>query len=243
MKCMPSCCYGAGWRMLKPWRRWRMNLPCSRTMNIKAITMKSPVSFITIVISAIVVALLATACNKHDAEGKPDDVDYYTCTMHPSVRSQDPKGKCPICSMDLVPVMKKVASSGKPDDVDYYTCTMHPSVKSQDPKAKCPICSMDLVPVMKRGAAGMTTNTAALMSGEEKPSEFTVPVERQQQIGVTFATIEKRPFIHTVRAVGMVTYDKERHWDYVARVEGYVQKLFVFSRGELVQKNEPLLTI
>jgi Cu(I)/Ag(I) efflux system membrane fusion protein len=41
----------------------------------------------------------------------------------------------------------------------------------------------------------------------------------------------------------MVAYDKERHWDYVARVEGYVQKLFVFSRGELVQKNAPLLTI
>src|SRR5665213_24912 len=138
---------------------------------------------------------------------------------------------------------KKNDTASKPDDVDYYTCTMHPSVRSQDPKAKCPICSMDLVPVMKKGAAGMTTNTAALMSGEEKPSEFTVPVERQQQIGVTFATIEKQPFIHTVRAVGMVTYDKERHWDYVARVEGYVQKLFVFSRGELVQKNEPLLTI
>jgi Cu(I)/Ag(I) efflux system membrane fusion protein len=96
---------------------------------------------------------------------------------------------------------------------------------------------------MKKGAAGMTTNTGSLMSDEEKPSEFTVPVERQQQIGVTFATIEKRPFMHTVRAVGMVAYDKERHWDYVARVEGYVQKLFVFSRGELVQKNEPLLTI
>jgi len=60
-------------------------------MNIKAITMKNPVSFITVVISIVVAALFATACNKHGAEGKPDDVDYYTCTMHPSVRSQDPK--------------------------------------------------------------------------------------------------------------------------------------------------------
>ena len=46
-------------------------------------------------------------CVKKDASGKPSNVDYYTCTMHPSVKSQDPKGKCPICSMDLVPVMKK----------------------------------------------------------------------------------------------------------------------------------------
>src|SRR6266571_9105572 len=45
-------------------------------------------------------------CAKKGGSGKPSNVDYYTCTMHPSVKSQDPNGKCPICSMDLVPVMK-----------------------------------------------------------------------------------------------------------------------------------------
>jgi RND family efflux transporter MFP subunit len=222
-----------------------------------------PLNFWVAALATIVLLVGAVSCKKNDTASKPDDVDYYTCTMHPSVKSQDPKAKCPICSMDLVPVMKKGAANpnantavapatmsgnekpgeAKSDDVDYYTCTMHPSVKSHDPKAKCPICGMDLVPVMKKGATGMTTNNAPVMGAEEKPSEFSVPVERQQQIGVTYATIEKQPFIHTVRAVGMVTYDKERHWDYVARVEGYVQKLFVFSRGELVQKDKALLTI
>jgi Cu(I)/Ag(I) efflux system membrane fusion protein len=80
-------------------------------------------------------------------------------------------------------------------------------------------------------------------TGDDKPSEFSVPVERQQQIGVTFAAIEKRSFTNSIRAVGMVAYDKQRHWDYVARVEGYVKKLFVFSRGELVEKDAPILTI
>jgi Cu(I)/Ag(I) efflux system membrane fusion protein len=105
---------------------------------------------------------------------------------------------------------------------------------------------MDLVPVMKRGAAGADTTNAtmpATLSGEEKPGEFMVPVERQQQIGVTYATVEKHPFTNAVRAVGMVAYDKQRHWDYVTRVEGYVKELFVFSRGELVEKDAPLLTI
>ena len=51
------------------------------------------------------------SCKKDGIATKPDDVDYYTCTMHPSVRSQDPHGKCPICSMDLVPVMKKSAGA------------------------------------------------------------------------------------------------------------------------------------
>src|SRR5439155_16026630 len=46
-----------------------------------------------------------------------------------------------------------------------------------------------------------------------------------------------------LRASGIVAYDKQRHWDYVARVEGYIQKLFVFSRGKLVEKDDPLLTL
>jgi len=41
----------------------------------------------------------------------------------------------------------------------------------------------------------------------------------------------------------VVAYDKQRRWDYVARIEGYVQKLFVFSRGEPVEKDSPILTI
>src|SRR5436853_7875865 len=96
----------------------------------------------------------------------------------------------------------KKGASGKPADVDYYTCTVHPSVKSQDPKAKCPICGMDLVPVMKknvgvseRGSVQGSSNAATLhaphpnetnappASRSDAPTEFTVPVERQQQIG------------------------------------------------------------
>jgi Cu(I)/Ag(I) efflux system membrane fusion protein len=40
-----------------------------------------------------------------------------------------------------------------------------------------------------------------------------------------------------------VAADEERHWGYVSRVEGYVKQLFVFSRGELVEKDAPLLTL
>jgi membrane fusion protein, copper/silver efflux system len=160
------------------------------------------------------VSLFIAACSKNDGAsgGKPSDVAYYTCTMHPSVKSQDPHGKCPICSMDLVPVMKKEAA-------------------------------MQMPSTNETGQAGMTTMPSSNSEAVEKPTEFMVPVERQQQIGVTYGTVEKRPFTHTVRVVGTVAYDKQRHWDYVARVEGYVKQLSVFSRGELVEKNAPLLTI
>jgi Cu(I)/Ag(I) efflux system membrane fusion protein len=127
----------------------------------------------------------------------------------------------------------KAPSNANPD-VDYWTCTMHPSVHSKDP-GKCPICSMDLVPVMKKGA----------MAAEAKHSgstEFTVPVERQQQIGVSYATVETRSLSRSVRAVGIVEPDKKKSWSFVARTDGYVQQLFVASPGELVEKGAPLLS-
>ena len=95
---------------------------------------------------------------------------------------------------------KKGEAESKPADVDYYTCAMHPSVRSQDPHGKCPICSMDLVPVKKNTAPGDQTERDCPARRKcleaEQPSEFTVPVGRQQQIGVTFGKVEIRRFHH-----------------------------------------------
>src|SRR5213078_2469729 len=144
----------------------------------------------------------------------------------------------------------KKGASGKPSNVDYYTCTMHPSVKSQEPNDKCPICGMDLVPVLKK-SGGETKPEASPQMGETKSgemqgaqtSEFVVPVERQQQIGVTYAAVHRKPLRHTIRSVGMVVPDKGRNWHFVSRVDGYVQKLDVKSPGEIVEKDAPLLSI
>jgi Cu(I)/Ag(I) efflux system membrane fusion protein len=42
----------------------------------------------------------------------PDAIHHWTCPMHPSVKSKDP-GKCPICSMELVPVLNREMQSGE----------------------------------------------------------------------------------------------------------------------------------
>jgi Cu(I)/Ag(I) efflux system membrane fusion protein len=39
------------------------------------------------------------------------DIAYYTCSMHTSVRSDRP-GKCPLCSMNLVPVTRQESTTG-----------------------------------------------------------------------------------------------------------------------------------
>src|SRR5260370_29598855 len=62
-------------------------------------------------ILVLVVIVGISSCTKQGGTTVADsNVDYYTCTMHPSVHSKTP-GKCPICSMDLVPVLKKVANA------------------------------------------------------------------------------------------------------------------------------------
>ncbi len=73
--------------------------------------------------------------------------------------------------------------------------------------------------------------------------EFVVPAERQQQIGVSYATVKRAPLHHTIRAVGTVEPDLQKHWAFVARVDGYVKELFVPSAGQLVEKDAPLISI
>jgi len=51
----------------------------------------------------------AAPLHEHDLEpvkNAEGEVEYWTCTMHPSVKMAGP-GKCPICAMDLVPVREE----------------------------------------------------------------------------------------------------------------------------------------
>src|SRR5438046_8977210 len=134
------------------------------------------------------VALLFSAatggCVKRGASGKPSNVDYWTCTMHPSVHSKDP-GKCPICSMDLVPVMKKEGGEATPQP-------QGDEIKGGEKKA--PSGEM-------QGMPGMPGMKEGEMKGVEKPSEFVVPVEREQQHGVRYAKVERKTLGPTHREV------------------------------------------
>src|SRR6266702_1791833 len=179
---------------------------------------------VLIAVSALLLG--ATSCSKEGATRKPNNVDYYTCTMHPSVHSKDP-GKCPICSMDLVPVMKKEGGEATPQ-------AQAQGMKGGEKKAASgEMQGMPGMPGMKEGE----------MKGVEKPSEFVVPVERQQQIDVRYAKVERKPLRHGIRAVGLIVPDKTRNWQFVSRVDGYVQKLDVTAPGELVEKDAALLSI
>ena len=175
-------------------------------------------------IGLLLVAFLP-ACSRHDAAGgKKSNIDYWTCTMHPSVHAKDP-GKCPICAMNLVPVLKRDTSGGAPAATKEQTANTPAEKKSGD---------MEGMPGMSGGAKE---------AAHERPAEFRVPMERQQQIGVTYATVETKPLNHTIRAVGRVAPDTQRVWRVVARAGGYVQELGVGAPGEVVKKGQVLMTL
>src|SRR6266699_5542415 len=176
--------------------------------------MKTFTRKITLLMTLVALLLGAASCMKKGASSKSSNVDYYTCTMHPSVKSQDPKGKCPICGMDLVPVMKKGGGEKQPGQMQGT-----------------------------EGMPGMPGTKPEAATQGAQTREFVVPVERQQQIGVTYAKVERKPLAHTIRSVGAIVPDRGRNSQFVSRVDGYVQKLHVTSPGEIVEKDAPLLSI
>jgi membrane fusion protein, copper/silver efflux system len=187
--------------------------------------MKTPFRSISAILTIVVLAsLLLSGCTKPAAKPPAADVDYWTCTMHPSVHSKDP-GKCPICAMDLVAVKKKAAQNSA-----VTTASLNESSQS--------------MPGMNMSSSGKSSGSVGQGSGDQGGStEFTVPVERQQQIGVTYATVKRRPIQLSIRSVGILESDSSKIFDYVARVDGYVQELKVSSPGERVSRSQPLLTI
>ncbi len=188
---------------------------------------------IATLIALLALLLSGASCSKSSGPKKPDNVDYYTCTMHPSVKSQDPNGKCPICSMDLVPVMKRSGGEGKSSASPAKPEGMKNMPGMKGGGEMKGMSGMQGMPGMKGGAETKAPQT----------SEFIVPVERQQQIGVRWAKAERKPLRHTIRSVGMIVPDKSRNWQFVSRVDGYVQKLNVTSPGEIVDKDAPLFSI
>jgi membrane fusion protein, copper/silver efflux system len=92
-------------------------------------------------------------------------------------------------------------------------------------------------------ASAALATRAADDSASDKPSEFLVPVDRQQQIGVTFAKVERTRLHSVLRTVGTVAVQTQRSWDSVARVDGYVHELRVKAPGEAVAKGQTLMDI
>jgi membrane fusion protein, copper/silver efflux system len=109
---------------------------------------------------------------------------------------------------------------------EQYTCSMHPSVR-QLSAGKCPLCGMDLIPISKL---------------QQSQGVVQLDEARRQLIGVKTQTVLRGSALHSVRAVGRVTYDESTLTDVSVKVSGWVTKLLVNTTGQRVTRGQTLFT-
>lgn len=97
--------------------------------------------------------------------------------------------------------------------------------------------------VILSSLACLSATAAGTEAAADQPHEFTIPLDRQQMIGVTYATAKAGPLRRTLRAVGLVAATTGRRWDYVTRVDGYVHNLYVGAPGDRVAKGQVLMDL
>ena len=117
----------------------------------------------------------------------------------------------------------------------YYVDPMHPWYKSDKPGI-APDCGMKLVPVYEGEQASAGPQNLP-------PGTVEVTPEKQQLIGVEFGTAEYKDAAQTIRAAAKVALDETRIAKVQAKIEGWIDNVFVDFTGKYVRKGQPLLTI
>lgn len=174
----------------------------------------------------------------HNASEAKTNQQQYTCGMHPMIITDEP-GDCPICGMTLTPVKKgtlgQAAAADLPQGeasqgerkIKYWAAPMDPTYIRNEP-GKSPM-GMDLVPVYEDQAASGST--------------ISIDPVTAQNMGVRTALVERRDLHRMIRTVGTVDYDEPKVTSINAKVDGWIEKLYVDETGQMVKKGQPLLEL
>lgn len=196
---------------------------------------------IIVFISVLIIGLIVTGCStsgssKNDTKTESMSEELYTCGMHPNVIQEGP-GNCPICGMNLTPLYGTSVeskpttvgdkSSSESKEILYYRAPMDPTYISPKP-GKSPM-GMDLIPVYK----GEETFGATV-----KINPVTV-----QNIGVRTAYAVQRDLNQDIRTVGRIDYDEAKTSQIHTKFSGWVEKTYVNTTGQKVNKGDILLEI
>ncbi len=156
----------------------------------------------------------------------------YTCPMDSDIVSDLP-GKCPTCGMNLIKAEEVSAKSSgdaagemegtDPQQADAKMNDMGDMVMPKQ-KEKPDTSDMGISPV-----PGLVP--------------VTIEPERLQLIGIKTARVTKRSLDNALRLVGYITPDETKMASIHVRTSGWVSNLFVDQTGQLVRKNEILLSL
>ncbi|MDD5169409.1 MAG: efflux RND transporter periplasmic adaptor subunit [Syntrophales bacterium] len=117
----------------------------------------------------------------------------------------------------------------------YYVDPMNPALKSDKPGIAP--CGMALEPVYAdQGGPGDGVGSPA----STLPGMIRISPEKQQLLGVKVAIVEKKPWTHSIRALGRVTPDETRIYRINAALSGWIKEVLPVTTGSLVKKNDLL---
>ncbi|MGQ0698786.1 MAG: efflux RND transporter periplasmic adaptor subunit [Panacagrimonas sp.] len=195
----------------------------------------------TLIAATVVVAVTVAAgiwMARHDAphrhalERRADlsGSVYYTCSMHPQVRQEEP-GKCPICGMKLSKREAKPADGATMNTERkplYWYDPMRPDQHFDRP-GKSPFMDMQLVPKYE--------------SGDEGGTVVQIDPRMAQNLGMRTAAVKRGVFSRRIDATGSVVVDERRIVSVEARAAGWVERLDVRAVGDTVQRGQVLAGI
>ncbi|MEJ2659108.1 MAG: efflux RND transporter periplasmic adaptor subunit, partial [Desulfobacteraceae bacterium] len=114
--------------------------------------------------------------------------------------------------------------------IKYWVAPMDPKYISMEP-GKSPM-GMDLVPVYEE-------------AGEEKEPASTIRIDpvTEQNMGVRYGRVARKPLAKSIRTYGNITYDETRLYTINTKFDGWIDKLYVDFEGKHVRRGQPLFTI
>ncbi|HNG37225.1 MAG TPA: efflux RND transporter periplasmic adaptor subunit, partial [Nitrosomonas sp.] len=102
----------------------------------------------------------------------------------------------------------------------------------------------DTSPVPKKDPMGM--DYLPVYEGEESPSDQTIvkiSTEKIQKLGVRTETATLRELTRTIRAVATIQADERKLYTLVTKFEGWIQRLYVNTTGQVVKKGDALMDV
>ncbi|MCH8068066.1 MAG: efflux RND transporter periplasmic adaptor subunit [Candidatus Marinimicrobia bacterium] len=202
---------------------------------------KSIMNYKIIFGSIVIMTLFLSGCGqKSDSGGKTreisqEDKQFYSCGMHPNVIQEGP-GNCPICGMNLTPIggvsslvtsASSVSAEKGERKILYWRAPMDPTYITPKP-GKSPM-GMDLIPVYEgEEAFGATVRI--------NPTVV-------QNMGVRIATVRRRNLSQKIRTIGRIDYDESKVAHVHTKFTGWIEKTYVNTTGEHVEKGQDLLEI